>query len=266
MIRLAVVFMACACAALAQAPESSLRPPVTETVRLGSVSVVVPVTRPDPAILRDGPNTAQPTSSIFAASLSLRPTLRPAQIEQKALAKRRARRKGAVCGDPDIQGDVVGLVPGRINGCGVKNAVKVRSVSGVGLTQQSVMDCGTAKALKTWINNSAKPALSSKGGGLARLKVAAHYACRTRNNQKGAKISEHGKGRAIDISGFVLKNGDQISVLKGWTGRNTSKALRRMHKGACGPFGTVLGPNSDRFHKDHFHFDTARYRSGPFCR
>ncbi|MDX5403468.1 MAG: extensin family protein, partial [Rhodobacterales bacterium] len=25
-------------------------------------------------------------------------------------------------------------------------------------------------------------------------------------------------------------------------------------------------PESDRFHRDHFHFDTARHRNGPFCR
>jgi hypothetical protein len=42
--------------------------------------------------------------------------------------------------------------------------------------------------------------------------------------------------------------------------------MRRMHRGACGPFGTVLGPEADRYHQDHFHFDTARYRSGSYCR
>jgi hypothetical protein len=42
--------------------------------------------------------------------------------------------------------------------------------------------------------------------------------------------------------------------------------MRRAHKTACGPFGTVLGPNADRYHQDHFHFDTARYRSGSYCR
>jgi len=30
--------------------------------------------------------------------------------------------------------------------------------------------------------------------------------------------------------------------------------------------GTVLGPEANRFHRDHFHFDTAEYRSGPYCR
>jgi hypothetical protein len=101
---------------------------------------------------------------------------------------------------------------------------------------------------------------------LKSLRVAAHYACRTRNNQPGARISEHGKGRAIDISGLRLRDGTLITVRNGWNGAETGKILRRMHQGACGPFGTVLGPESDRFHLDHFHFDTARYRSGPFCR
>jgi len=198
-------------------------------------------------------------------SLSLRPNLRPSGVVTEAMARKRKRFKGAVCGDLDIQGEVVGRVPGKLIGCGVEHGVRVRSVAGVSLSQQSVMDCGTAKALKRWINKSVKPAVGSKGGGLSGLKVAAHYSCRTRNNKAGAKISEHGKGRAIDISGLVLNDGRTISVLKGWHNAD-SKTMRRAHKTACGSFGTVLGPNADRYHQDHFHFDTARYRSGPYCR
>lgn len=202
----------------------------------------------------------------FSASVtSLRPELRPRAIVQQAMARRAERRKGQVCGDPDLQGDEVGFVPGRINGCGVKDAVRLKSVSGVTLSQHAVIDCATAKAIKKWTEKGAKPALRNVGGGLASYRVAAHYACRTRNNQPGARISEHGRGRAIDISGFVLKNGTTLTVLKDWNSRN-GRALKAMHKAACGPFGTVLGPNSDRFHRDHFHFDTARYRSGPYCR
>ena len=197
---------------------------------------------------------------------SLRPLFRSRKAERDARKSRKLRERGAVCGDIALQGVPVGRVPGRIGGCGVEDAVRVRSVSGVTLSQQSVMDCGTARALKTWVEGSAKPALGRKGGGLVGLKVAAHYACRTRNNRKGARISEHGKGRAIDISGFTLQNGTTVSVLEGWNARSTSKAMRRMHQGACGPFGTVLGPNADRYHRDHFHFDTARYRSGSYCR
>ena len=176
------------------------------------------------------------------------------------------RKAGAVCGDIDIQGEDIGRVSGRISGCGVSEAVRIRSVSGIRLSNTAIMDCTTAKALKSWVDNSAKPVLRSKGGGLKTLRVAAHYACRTRNSMPGARISEHGKGRAIDISGVQLKDGSTITVLRGWRAASTSKTMRALHKGACGPFGTVLGPDGDRFHQDHFHFDTARYRSGPFCR
>lgn len=198
----------------------------------------------------------------FAGPLaSERPWLRPDSIVEKALAKRRLRRKGAVCGDLDIQGEEVGYVPGRIKACGIKDAVKLRSVAGVKLSQQSLVNCATAQAIKKWVEKGVQPAF--RGDKVASLKVAAHYSCRTRNNRPGARISEHGKGNAIDISGFILQSGKVVTVLNDW-GR--VKALRKVQRAACGIFGTVLGPNSDRYHKDHFHFDIARHRGGPYCR
>ena len=39
--------------------------------------------------------------------------------------------------------------------------------------------------------------------------------------------------------------------------------LRDVRKAGCGPFTTVLGPGSDSYHSDHFHFDLAqRGKSG----
>lgn len=197
---------------------------------------------------------------------SLRPVFRSPKAAGAQLQKQRAFAAGSVCGDPSIQGEVIGRVPGKIAGCGVDNAMSIASVSGVRLSAKSTMDCDTAKALKSWVDNSAKPALSGKGGGLREIKVAAHYACRRRNNAKTGKISEHGTGRAIDISGFQLVDGSVITVLQGWNAGRSSKALRKMHAGACGPFGTVLGPKANKFHLDHFHFDTMRYRNGTYCR
>lgn len=259
-------------AAAAAAPDASLRP----VARMAAdASAIEPLKRP---VSRPGTNARNAARTppipaleqvVAAAALApfrtLRPTLRPRAVEQKAMARRDARRKGQVCGDPDLQGDVVGYVPGRIAACGIDEAVRLRSVSGVTLSQAALMNCRTAKALKRWTEKAAKPALRKKGGGLASYRVAAHYACRTRNNQPGARISEHGKGNAIDISGFTLRDGTQLTVLRDW-GSGNGRALREMHRKACGPFGTVLGPNADRFHRDHFHFDTARHRGGPYCR
>ncbi len=41
--------------------------------------------------------------------------------------------------------------------------------------------------------------------------------------------------------------------------------LRRLHKGACGPFGTVLGPEANEAHRDHFHLDLAPRKRSAFC-
>lgn len=254
--------------AASQAQNLTLRPPsrpVQSVVAKASTPLML--LRPAPRPVSEQARAASQSTSpqVVVVSTAPRPFIRPPAIFEKAMSKRRAARRGMVCGDPQIQGDVVGLVPGRISGCGISEAVQVRSVSGVALSQQALMDCTTAKALNRWVNNGVKPALRSKGR-VQELRVAAHYVCRTRNNQRGARISEHGKGRAIDISAFEMDDGEVISVLTHWNARGYRSAMRKMHKTACGPFGTVLGPDSDRFHRDHFHFDTAQYRSGPFCR
>ena len=41
--------------------------------------------------------------------------------------------------------------------------------------------------------------------------------------------------------------------------------LRRLHRGACGTFGTVLGPEANEAHRDHFHFDLAQRRHSAYC-
>src|SRR5262245_19930968 len=41
--------------------------------------------------------------------------------------------------------------------------------------------------------------------------------------------------------------------------------LRRLHKGACGIFSTVLGPEANEAHRDHFHLDLAPRRRSAFC-
>ncbi len=201
----------------------------------------------------------------FGPDTSLMPYLRPKALEQEALFKKRKLRKGSVCGDIQIQGKAVGKVPGKIKACGIKDAVQVTSISGVALSRPSTMDCGTAIALNEWVDKTVIPTFKRRGP-VVELQVAAHYACRTRNNQKGARISEHGKGRAIDISGFKMADGEVVTVLNGWRKNPSQKQLIKVWRGACGPFGTVLGPNSDRYHRDHFHLDTARHRRGAFCR
>ncbi len=207
MIRAALIYALLSGAALA-GPDTSLRPPA-----LAGGAALTPQ-----GSIATPPRNAGAKRAIAATggiASSLRPSQRSRKLEQAAKAKRRLLAKGAVCGDISIQGKAIGRVQPKLKGCGVSDAVQIQSVSGVRLSQAAVMDCKTAKALKTWIDQSAKPAFAGQGG-LRGLRVAAHYACRTRNNQPGGKISEHGRGRAIDISGFQMHSGAEVSVLKGW--------------------------------------------------
>lgn len=203
---------------------------------------------------------------LTAISVSMRPKLRPATVMQQARAADAKRQRGAVCGDIALQGVEIGRVEGTSDGCGVADAVRLQSVSGVPLSTHAVMDCPTARALKRWVDTGLQPAVKGYGGGVKELRVAAHYACRPRNNRKGAKLSEHGRGKAIDIAAIRLMDGRDLVVLDDWTNGREGRILHRVHDAACGPFGTVLGPDADAMHRDHLHLDTASYRSGPYCK
>lgn len=264
-------------AAAATAPEASLRPagrPAGIAAAPGPELKVSTLAGPELMRPQGRPMSEQTlaVAALGAVTLpdvgpgsSLRPSLRPDAIVQQVLFKRRKLRKTSVCGDIDIQGEPVGSVVGSLPGCGAKSAVRVSSVAGVQLSKKSVMTCDMAKSLNRWVERDVEKAFGRRNR-VVSLRVAAHYSCRTRNNRPGARISEHGKGKAIDISGFTLEDGETITVLEGWQKRRTRRKLRKIWKAACGPFGTVLGPDADRYHKDHFHLDVARHRGGAYCR
>lgn len=199
-------------------------------------------------------------------TVSPRPRLRPCKFRQFEIGRKRMRERGAVCGDWTIIGENRKPIKGKLRGCGIAEPVRIRIVSEILLSQLALMDCETAVTLKTWLENTAKPAFTDQGGGLKGLRISGHYACKTQNNQSGARLSAHARGRAIDISSFILMDGTVITVREGWANNETSTVMRELHAGACGLFGTVLGPDADRYHKGHFHFDMTHRRNGPYCR
>ncbi len=199
-------------------------------------------------------------------TVSARPRLRPCKFRQIEIGRDRMRQRGAVCGDWTILGENRKPFTGKFRECGIADPVLIRMVSNIFLSQLALMDCKTAITLKTWLENTAKPAFADQGGGLKGIRLAGHYACKTQNNQPRARISEHARGRAIDISSFILMDGTVITVLDGWGDEGSSDVMRELHAGACGLFGTVLGPDADHNHKGHFHLDTARRGKGPVCR
>lgn len=155
------------------------------------------------------------------------------------------------------------------NGCFVHNAYSVNSISEVSLDRPAVMNCNVVSRTALWMENSVQPAAERAfGQRVARIEVPSSYSCRPRNNVRGAKLSEHGMGNAVDVAAFILEDGRRVSVLKDWNGGGDSRSfLRQVRADACGTFHTVLGPGSDAHHRDHFHLDLQQHRSGgSYCR
>jgi hypothetical protein len=293
--RLLSVAMICAASlALADAPLTSPRPPANAkaasepAMRMTVSSAGHPraATRPparpqaDAAaavVVQSAAETTTALGSLFPLVAVPRPHERPksiAPVQDAEVAAFRTQpspeiivgKKGSVCGDPGLRGVKIAPIAAKLAGCGLADGVKVTAVEGILLSTPATIDCTTALALRSWVTDGLKPIIGKRGGGVARIEVAGSYACRPRNNQKGQKISEHGRGKALDITGIILKDGEIITVLRDWGKGEQGKILQGLHWVACHSFGTVLGPAANSFHRDHFHFDTARNsRKGSYC-
>lgn len=153
----------------------------------------------------------------------------------------------------------------RIDGpgsCGMDYPFKVAAFSGgsVAVKQKLTLACPIIPRIDTWLDEVVKPAAALYYGMPVVDLKAGSYSCRPRNNRSGAKTSEHAYGNAMDVMAFVLADGREITVVKGWKGDPTDREfLREVFVGACRHFTTVLGPGSDAHHDDHFHIDLARH-------
>ncbi len=162
---------------------------------------------------------------------------------------------------------------GRPSGCGAERPYIVKAALGgqVDMRPAATLRCPMIDPVEQWLYRVVQPAAREQfGQNVVELKVYASYSCRSRNSKRGAKLSEHGRANAIDIAEFVLSDGSRVAVKGGWSWSNRgARFLRKVHRGACKYFSTVLGPDADKYHHDHFHFDLARHgRSGTYrvCR
>lgn len=139
----------------------------------------------------------------------------------------------------------------------------------VALEPPALLRCPMIPAVEHWMERIVAPAARYYlRANVVSLKVAGSYSCRPMNHVSGGRLSEHGHANALDISAFVLDNGNVITVKGGWNGSPVERNfLRAVHDGSCTVFTTVLGPNYDALHRDHFHLDLARHREeGRICK
>lgn len=154
-------------------------------------------------------------------------------------------------------------------GCRTIDTVKLMDF-GTEATNLGAMTCPLATNFTAWAKHAVRPASRQYlGSDVVRIETFGTYSCRNVNGGRSGKLSQHAFGNAVDISAFVLRDGRRISVLNGWRGKPEEREfLRRLHQSACKRFGTVLGPDYNSAHANHFHFDMARSMKdgSAFCR
>ena len=142
--------------------------------------------------------------------------------------------------------------------CGVATAVKL---SGVGQARVGVQTaCETALRLAMWERHSLQPAARDiLGRSVDAIRDQGSYNCRQMRTTRGgpARWSTHATAMAIDVRGLRLDDGTDIVLLRDWTGdADVGRFLRLIRDEACTWFGTVLGPDYNRLHADHFHLQS----------
>ena len=163
----------------------------------------------------------------------------------------------AILQPPYIEASAIQDNPPK-NGCGWTNGVRIASSGGARIPAEP-LTCEVAAAFALWMAHEVQPlALSQFGKRVASVQNMGTYSCR---NIVGNPLfknmrSQHATANAIDVGGFTLEDGRQISVLRDWKGNGPEAAfLRTVHQRGCRYFRVALGPEYNKAHADHFHFD-----------
>lgn len=155
------------------------------------------------------------------------------------------------------------------NGCANLGAVQMSEVQGdrhsFGIANLGPVQCETAQSFTAWarygVDRAARQILGSP---LKRIETMGSYACR--NIAGTSKRSAHATAQAIDVAAFILADGRRIALAGDWDGGSQKERqfLRTVHRSACKRFGTVLGPDYNRAHRDHFHLEKSQ-PGGGYC-
>jgi len=153
-----------------------------------------------------------------------------------------------------------------VDGCPLSNVVRVQR-TGIRYNAPFTLTCPVTVSWLMFERQRLQPlAEQHLGSPLARIEHFGTFACRNIYHRENARRSEHASAAAFDVAGFTTQSGVTVSVLRDWSNEkaaNKSQFLREAHDAACDYFGTVLGPDYNAPHANHFHLDNRNFG---FCR
>ncbi|MDZ7588414.1 MAG: extensin family protein [Parasphingorhabdus sp.] len=149
-------------------------------------------------------------------------------------------------------------------GCSTSDSVQLLGI-GVPVTNVTAIRCNLARNLAQWAQGPLQAAArASFGERIVKIETMGAYSCRNIIGGSGTGRSQHATANAVDVSAFVLGNGRRVTVQSGWNGAaDERRFLREIRNAACQQFGTVLSPDYNAAHYNHFHFDNS---GQGFCR
>jgi hypothetical protein len=155
--------------------------------------------------------------------------------------------------------------------CGYDDAVRFSGGGAlqIGYRPSSLgTSCKVAAGLALWEWHVVQPAaLEHFGQKVAAIDHFGSYSCRRIYGRSEGQWSEHATANAVDIAAFRLEDGSRVSVLGDWEGEGAKSAfLRDVRDGACKLFASVLSPDYNAAHRDHFHFDQRATTGWRACR
>lgn len=150
-----------------------------------------------------------------------------------------------------------------LHACHIDTPVYVVSLPALGrrieLAAKPLLDCVYALHFADFVARLAAPlGPQTLHSPLVALDTGPGYECRARNRMRGARISAHGAGVALDVSGFLFEDGRKVEV-GSQPDAATQAYFNELRRGACAWFTTVLGPGSDGYHEQHLHLDTESH-------
>ncbi|MDR0279951.1 MAG: extensin family protein [Paucimonas sp.] len=145
--------------------------------------------------------------------------------------------------------------------CPLTNVVRVQGAA-VRLSSSFLATCPVAVAFAVFERHALQPAAQQVfGQPVVQVDHLGSYACRNVYNRTDGRLSQHATANALDIAGFRLKDGQRIELQRDWSGDGEkARFLRQVRDGACESFNTVLGPDYNAAHHNHFHLDMGRWR------
>jgi len=194
---------------VAQQPQSAAPP--RQSVSLPSPA---PAAAPPAAVAAPAPEPSWPRTLVEVRRAKEQP--RPTSWSKSEIDE---ARKACVALLKSLDVVALPVEPFRDGECGAPAAVQLVSLGRspeVTFAPPPVVTCEMVSGLGKWLGDLQASARRNLGAPLIRIEVMSSYSCRNAYGRANARLSEHGRANALDISGFLTAQGFETAVLEHW--------------------------------------------------